>query len=58
MFESLRRQLATFTLSSIIAEIHSWSVAGVSRFEKLLDDLNLKPPTQSILDRVIGIESG
>ena len=58
VFESLRRQLATFTLSSIIAEIHSWAAAGVSRFEKLLDDLSIESPTESILDRVIGIESG
>ena len=58
VFESLRQQLATFTLSSVIAEIRRWSAEGVSRFEKLLDDLNLAPATQSILDRVIGIKSG
>jgi transposase len=58
VFESLRQQLSTFTLSGIIAEIRSWSTAGVSRFEKLLDELKLAPPTQSILDRVMGIKSG
>lgn len=58
VLESLRRQLPTFTLSSVIAEIHHWCAAGMSRFEKLLSDLNLAPPTQSILDDVIGIESG
>jgi len=57
VLESLRQQLPTFTLSSIIAEIHSWSVAGISRFEKLLDDLNLTHPTQSVLDRVMRINS-
>jgi len=58
VLESLRQQLPTFTLSSIIDEIRNWSAAGVSRFEKLLDDLELPHPTQSILDRVMGINSG
>jgi hypothetical protein len=58
VLESLRRQLPTFTLSGVIAEIRHWSAAGVSRFEKLLRELHLTSPAQSILDRVIGINSG
>jgi hypothetical protein len=58
VLESLRQQLPTFTLSSIITEIESWAAAGISRFETLLNKLNLAQPTQSVLDRVMGIKSG
>jgi transposase len=58
VLESLRLQLATFTLSSVIDEILRWSDAGVSCFTRLLAKLKLLPPTTSVLDRVLPISSG
>jgi hypothetical protein len=58
VLESLRQQLATFTLSSVIQEIQSWSATGTSCFAKLLRKLNLTHPSQSILDLVLPGPSG
>lgn len=64
VLESLRLYLTTFTLTSIIAEIHSWWQAGESCFSKLLRKLKLPPPaasspaTPSILDKVLPIPDG
>ena len=58
VLESVRRQLATFTLSSVIAEILHWSEAGRSCFSKLLAKLHLTPPGKSILDLVLPVPSG
>jgi transposase len=58
VLESLRQQLATFTLSSVIDEILHWSHAGLSCFAKLLAKLQLTPPSKSILDLVLPVSSG
>jgi transposase len=58
VLESLRQQLATFTLSSVIDEILHWSDAGLSCFAKLLAKLQLTPPSKSILDLVLPVPSG
>jgi hypothetical protein len=55
MLETLRLHLPCFTLSSVIEEIERWSTRGRSRFEDLLQQLNLPPPKQSILDKVLPI---
>jgi transposase len=57
VLESLRKQLPTFTLSSVIGEIQRWSAAGGSCFAALLTQLNLTPPTQSILDALLPFPS-
>ena len=58
VLESLRQQLATFTLSSIINEILHWSDAGQSCFTRLLAKLHLTPPGKSILDTVLPVPDG
>ena len=56
VLESLRQQQATFTLRSVIQEIHRWAEVGRSCFADLLEKLNLPPPI-SILDKVIPLPS-
>jgi hypothetical protein len=58
VLESLRQQLMTFTLSSVIDEILHWSHAGLSCFAKLLAKLQLTPSRKSILDLVLPVSSG
>lgn len=58
VLESLRQQLPTFTLSSVIDEIRHWSDAGLSCFAKLMAKLQLTPPSKSILDLVLPVSSG
>jgi transposase len=58
VLESLRQQLATFTLSSVIDEILHWSHAGLSCFAKLLAKLPLTPSSKSLLDLVLPVSSG
>ena len=58
VLESLRQQLATFTLSSIIDEILDWSATGRSCFAKLVAKLRLTPPNKSPLDLVLPVPSG
>jgi transposase len=58
VLESLRQQLTTFTLSSVIDEILHWSHAGLSCFAKLLAKLQLTPPSKSMLDLVLPVPSG
>jgi hypothetical protein len=53
VLESLRRQLKTFTLSSVIDEILRWSDEGQSCFARLLAKYQLPPPTKSLLDQVL-----
>ena len=53
VLESLRVQLATFTLSSVIDEVTRWCDCGRSCFADLLADLSLPPPEHSILDGVL-----
>jgi transposase len=55
VLESLRRQLPTFTLSTVIDEILRWSRTGLSCFAKLAKKLKLKTPTQSILNQLLPI---
>ena len=55
VLESLRLYLPTFTLSSVITEIHRWIEAGRSCFADLLKKLKLTPPQHSVLDRVLPV---
>ena len=58
VLESLRRQLASFTLSSVIDEIRRWSHAGQSCFAKLLAKLPRTPPAKSMLDLLLPVPDG
>jgi hypothetical protein len=58
VLESLRLYLATFTLANVIEEVKSWLVNGRSCFERLLEELGLSRPTQSVLDEVLPNPSG
>ena len=58
VLESVRQQLATFTLSSVINEILHWSESGLSCFAKLLAKLKLKPLGKSPLDLFLPVPSG
>jgi hypothetical protein len=53
VLESLRVQLPTFTLSTVIDEVRRWCDCGQSCFADLLDELSLPPPEHSILDGVL-----
>jgi transposase len=55
VLESLRLYLPEFTLTNVMAEIARWWQAGQSCFTKLLKKMKLKPPAQSILDKVMPI---
>ena len=55
VLESLRLYLPEFTLTSVMAEIARWWQAGQSCFTQLLKKMKLKPPAQSILDKVMPI---
>jgi transposase len=58
VLESLRAQLANYTLASVVEEVLRWSQAAQSCFAKLARKLGLKPPDGSILDRVLPVPSG
>jgi hypothetical protein len=58
VLESLRLYLRTFTLTEVIAEINRWWQAGQSCFTKLLKQMKLPRPTESILDKVMPAPSG
>ena len=53
VLESLRQQLSSFTLSSVIDEVKRWYDHGRSCFADLLAELDLPPPERSILDGVL-----
>ena len=57
VLESLRRQLKTFTLSSVIDEILRWSDEGQSCFARLLEKFQLPPPVASRLDRLLPLSN-
>lgn len=57
VLESIRQQLATFTLTSVINEILHWSETGLSRFATLLAKLKLKPPAKSPLSLFLPVPS-
>jgi hypothetical protein len=52
VLESLRLYLPHFTLSSVQAEVQRWLKIGRSCFVALLEELDLSPPEQSVLDQV------
>jgi transposase len=58
VLESLRLYLATFTLASVITEVHRWIEAGRSCFTTLLKKLKLSSPQHGVLDRVLPNPSG
>lgn len=58
VLESLRQQLPTFTLSSVLDEILDWSAPGRSCFATLVAKLGLTPPSKSPLDLVLPVSSG
>jgi len=53
VIESLRQQLPTFTLSTVIGEILRWQRAGRSCFANLIAKLKLSPPAHSVLDLLL-----
>jgi transposase len=52
VLESLRLYLPSFTLSSVLDAVQRWSQAGRSCFTKLLKQLKLTVPEQSILNQL------
>ena len=58
VLESLRQQLATFTLSSVIQEVLDWSDKGRSCFTRLLAKLKLTASSESTLDQLFPAPSG
>ena len=65
VLESLRQHLATFTLSTVIAEVRRWQETGVSCFTRLLKKCKLRPkksqltPAEaSLLDALFPAPSG
>jgi transposase len=55
VLESLRQQLPTFTLSTVIGEILRWQRAGRSCFASLMSTLDLSLPVHSVLDLLLPI---
>jgi hypothetical protein len=55
VLESLRQQLPSFTLRTVIGEIVRWQRAGCSCFARLMTKLKLSPPTHSVLDILLPI---
>jgi len=58
VLESLRQQLSTFTLSTVIAEVGRWYETGESCFARLLKKCKLSPPLESPLDLLFPAPSG
>lgn len=58
VLESLRQHLATFTLSTVIAEVRRWQETGASCFARLLEKCKLAPSTPSLLDLLFPAPSG
>lgn len=58
VLESLRQYLATYTLSSVIAEVRRWSAEGQSCFSKLARKLRLQPRDKAVLDLIYPKPSG
>jgi hypothetical protein len=53
VLESLRQQLARFTLSTVINEVRRWCDTGRSCFARLLKKLKLATPTESVVDLLL-----
>jgi hypothetical protein len=58
VLESLRLYLPKFTLARAIEEINQWWQAGQSCFTKLLQEMKLQAPANTILDKVIPVPDG
>jgi hypothetical protein len=58
MLESLRQQLPTFTMASVIDEILVWFTTGQSCFATRVAKLGLTPPDKSPLDLLLPVPSG
>jgi transposase len=58
VLESLRLYLPTFTLSSVLEELKRWWATGRSCFEKLVENLKLTSPEQSVIDQILPGPSG
>jgi len=58
VLESLRQQLASFTLSTLIAEVSRWYETGESCFARLLKTCKLSPPDKSLLNLLFPKPSG
>lgn len=58
VLQSLRLYLAAFNLDSITNEIKGWWQAGQSCFSKLLRQMKLPKPTETILDKVLPAPDG
>ncbi len=58
VLESLRQHLATFTRSTVIAEVRRWQEAGASCFAQLLKKCKVTPTTPSLLDLLFPKPSG
>ena len=55
VMESLRQQLPTFTLSTVIQEVLHWEHAGSSCFARLITKLKLSSPIHSVLDILLPV---
>lgn len=58
VLESFRLYLPKYTLSGVIQEVQRWQEAGKSCFRRLMEELGLSLPEQSVLDRVLPIPTG
>lgn len=58
VLESLRQQLSTFTLATVINEVRNWCETGKSCFARLLKKCKLSPPVLSLLDILLPVPSG
>jgi transposase len=58
VMESLRQQLPTFTLPTVIEEVLRWQRTGRSCFASLTTKLKLSPPIHSVLDILLPVPAG
>jgi transposase len=58
VMESLRQQLPTFTLPTVIEEVLRWQRAGRSCFANLTTKLKLLSPIHSVLDILLPVPAG
>jgi hypothetical protein len=58
VMESLRQQLPTFTLRTVIEEVLRWQRAGRSCFASLTTKLKLLSPIHSVLDILLPVPAG
>jgi hypothetical protein len=58
VLESLRLYLPTYTLANLSAEIKGWWNAGQSCFTKLLKEIRLQTPIDSVLRELLPVPDG